>query len=194
MANIEPGRNIERNPILEGQKVPALDKARFQLASSQNLQANPISGISDKDFLKADGSFDEAKFKAEVLNSSTPTIIEVSAPWCKSCQVLGETLGGIQQSYGSLVKVLNVDSSQNPAIIKALEQFESEARENNSLKKITSVPHLIFINDGKAQTIPSEKPVLGKKPEVSINGFVPEDKLKGYIKDIFGIGEPPRSV
>lgn len=55
------------------------------------------------------------QFEAEVINSSTPVLIDFWAPWCGPCKMIAPVLEQVAQHYGDKVKIvkMNVDDNQN---------------------------------------------------------------------------------
>lgn len=74
------------------------------------------------------------EFNQEVLNSTTPVVVDFYADWCGPCQMLGPVLEEIAEEYQNIkiVKV-NVDDAQELC------------REYG----IFSIPHVIVFKDGK---------------------------------------------
>lgn len=77
----------------------------------------------------------ERDFKAEVLNSSIPVLVDFYAPWCGPCRLLGPVLEGIARFYDGKLAVVkvNVDESQELAA-----QYGVQA-----------VPTMVFFRNGQ---------------------------------------------
>jgi len=62
--------------------------------------------------------FTDTNFKTEVLESSIPVIVDLWAPWCRPCQMLGPTIEEIAHDLEGEVKVgkVNVDNSETVAM------------------------------------------------------------------------------
>lgn len=61
--------------------------------------------------------FTDANFEAEVIQSSTPVLVDFWAPWCGPCKMLGPTVEALAGDYAGRLKVgkLNTDESENIA-------------------------------------------------------------------------------
>ena len=80
---------------------------------------------------------DEKNFEAEVLNSSTPVLVDFWATWCGPCRKLGPVLDEISQDYSDKLKVVKVNTDENMNIAKDY--------------SISGLPTLLIFKDGKAQ-------------------------------------------
>ncbi|MBI4358407.1 MAG: thioredoxin [Candidatus Omnitrophica bacterium] len=98
----------------------------------------------------------DGNFKAEVLQSKTPVLVDFWAEWCGPCRMVAPVVEKIAKDYSGKLKVgkINVDdNSEVPA------QFG-----------VQSIPTLILFKDGQEAN--------------RIIGFQPEQKLKGVIDKI----------
>jgi thioredoxin 1 len=74
-------------------------------------------------------------FENEVVESSTPVVVDFWAEWCQPCKMLSPVLQSVAQKYSGQLKVVkcNVDENQDIA-----------ARYG-----VMSIPNLIFFKDGQ---------------------------------------------
>lgn len=84
-------------------------------------------------------------FKAEVLDSTVPVLVDYWAPWCAPCKRLTPILEEIASENAGKIKIvkLNIDDHQK----NAMEQ------------QVTSVPTLqLYVNGALSKTIMGAKP------------------------------------
>jgi len=79
--------------------------------------------------------FTDANFKADVMDSKIPVLVDFWAEWCGPCRALGPAIDELANDYKGKAKVgkVNVDNSREVAL-----QFG-----------IQSIPTLIVMKDGK---------------------------------------------
>ena len=62
------------------------------------------------DFIK---EFTDQNFKAEVLQSSQPVLVDFWAEWCGPCRMLATTIEKLAKDYTGKIKVGKVDTDAN---------------------------------------------------------------------------------
>lgn len=83
----------------------------------------------------ADLNFTDQNFKAEVLESKQPVLVDFWAEWCAPCRIVSPIVDELAAEYGDKLKVgkLNVDEN-----IQTSQTFG-----------VMSIPSLIIFKDGK---------------------------------------------
>jgi thioredoxin 1 len=104
--------------------------------------------------------FTDANWKAEVLESPIPVLVDFWAPWCKPCLNLAPTIEKLAAEYEGKIKVGKLNCDENQEIPGA--------------QGISSIPTLLLFKDGKR----------ADKGMVGVNG---EQTLKTWLKGL-GIG------
>ncbi|MEO0108042.1 MAG: thioredoxin [candidate division WOR-3 bacterium] len=97
-------------------------------------------------------------FKAEILDSPLPAIVDFWAGWCGPCRMIGPVIEELSQEYAGKIKVGKVDIDQ-----------QSEVAGQYG---VMSIPTLLFIKGGK---------VLD-----TIVGAVPKKQIIERIEAVFG--------
>ena len=98
----------------------------------------------------------ESNYRAIVLESEKPVLVEFSASWCGPCKAMEPILEEIEQLYADRVKFCKIDAEQNPKLAQALE--------------IHGLPALVLVKQGN---------VLG----ISC-GYVNKSRLLGLIDEL----------
>lgn len=96
----------------------------------------------------------DATFKAEVLDSSTPVLVDFWATWCAPCRAIAPSLDELATQYKGKVKIAKVDVDESNQVAQ---QYG-----------IRSIPTLLMFKGGK---------VVGQ-----LVGAVPKAKLEETIK------------
>jgi thioredoxin 1 len=96
----------------------------------------------------------DASFKAEVLDSELPVLVDFWATWCAPCRAIAPTLEELATQYKGKVKIAKVDVDENQQVAQ---QYG-----------IRSIPTLLLFKGGK---------VLDQ-----LVGAVPKSRLEAILK------------
>ena len=77
-----------------------------------------------------------SNFEQEVINSSTPVLVDFWATWCGPCGMLAPVISQVAQKYAGKVKVGKVDVDEAPELAESF--------------GVSSIPTLILFKDGQA--------------------------------------------
>ena len=80
----------------------------------------------------------DSTFEEEVLNSSTPVLVDYWAEWCGPCKAIGPVLEDVAPGYSGKVKIVKMNIDENP----------------NTPPKygIRSIPTLMLFNNGTVES------------------------------------------
>ena len=97
----------------------------------------------------------DATFQTDVIDASltTPTIVDLWAPWCGPCVTLGPIIESVVDSFEGQVRLVKVNIDENPAIAQAFQ--------------VQSIPAVFAVVDGKVADA-----FLGAQPEAKVREFV----------------------
>ena len=77
-----------------------------------------------------------SNFEQEVINSSTPVLVDFWATWCGPCRMLAPVISQVAQKYAGKVKVGKVDVDEAPELAESF--------------GVSSIPTLILFKGGQA--------------------------------------------
>ena len=92
-------------------------------------------------------------FDREVIQSRALALVDFWAPWCGPCKMLAPTLSRIEQAYKGEIKVVKVNTEENPELAA---QYQ-----------VLSLPTVLFFQNG---TIVDR--IVGNQAEKSIKAKI----------------------
>jgi len=100
----------------------------------------------------------DANFDSEVLQSSTPVVVDFFAEWCGPCKAMAPALDQVSEEMADKVKIAKLDVDQNP--------------ETTGRYQIQAMPTLIIFKDGEIISRHTGALVQKTKLEAWINDTV----------------------
>ena len=96
---------------------------------------------------------DKSNFKAEVLDSAEPVVVDFWAEWCAPCKMIAPSLEEIATEMNGRVKVVKLDVDENP---------ELAARYG-----VRSVPTLAMFKGGEVADVK-----VGALPKTALSSWI----------------------
>jgi thioredoxin 1 len=95
----------------------------------------------------------ESNFKAEVLDSDLPVLVDFWATWCGPCMAIGPTMIKLAEEYAGRLKVGKVNVDKEPGLAMKY--------------SVTSIPAVLLFKNGKLQDT-----TIGSRPKADFENFV----------------------
>jgi thioredoxin 1 len=96
---------------------------------------------------------DNNNFKAEVMDSDLPTVVDFWAEWCGPCKMIGPSLEELSEEMAGKVKITKLNIDENPDLAA---QFG-----------VRSIPTLLIFKDGEPAGMQ-----VGAKPKSALADWI----------------------
>ena len=94
-------------------------------------------------------SVSDDSFEREVLQSDTPVLIDLWAPWCGPCRAIGPVVEDLAREYAGKLKVVKMNVDDNP---RTPQQYG-----------VRAIPNLLLIQGGQVK-----EQLLGAVPKAQL--------------------------
>ena len=98
----------------------------------------------------------DASFQTDVIDSSTPVLVDFWADWCGPCKMIAPALEEISDELSGQVTIAKMDIMENPDVPGRI--------------GVQSIPYLVLFKDGQ--------------PVADMLGARPKSQLKGWIESV----------
>ena len=106
--------------------------------------------------IMADITFSDSNFQENVLQSSTPVLVDFWAPWCGPCKIVDPIVHELAAEFEGKVKVGKMNVDENPEV--------------SGQYGVMSIPTLMFFKNGQ--------------PVKSIIGAQGKDSIKSVLESV----------
>ncbi len=103
----------------------------------------------------ADLTFTDQNFKADVLESKEPVVVDFWAPWCGPCRIVSPLIEELAKDYEGKVKVEKLNVDDNPQTAGAY--------------GVMSIPSVLFFKNGQPV-----KTMVGAQPKENYKKAIDE--------------------
>src|SRR6188474_1880836 len=83
-------------------------------ACATTYRSTSAQRASSKGFLMATVKVDKSNFKADVLDSKEPVVVDFWAEWCGPCKLIGPSLEEISGELEGKLKIVKINIDENP--------------------------------------------------------------------------------
>ena len=97
----------------------------------------------------------DEEFQAAVQDSRMPVLVDVWAPWCGPCRMVGPVVEQVARERAGALKVVKVNADEAPAVSGRL--------------GVRGIPTLVLFRDGRERA--------------RVTGAQPADVLRGWLDD-----------
>jgi len=132
-----------RSPFSSGTRSCRSNKQSQQCRAIHSSRIVCITGVSEDDF------------KAQVLESDTPVLVDFWATWCGPCKLIEKPLANLEKELDGKLKIVKVEADPNPGLVEKY--------------KVYGLPTLVVFKDGKV--------LDGSQRE----GAISEPELRKYL-------------
>ena len=98
----------------------------------------------------------DASFQTDVIDSSTPVLVDFWADWCGPCKMIAPALEEISDELSGQVTIAKMDIMENPEVPGRI--------------GVQSIPYLVLFKDGQ--------------PVADMLGARPKSQLKGWLESV----------
>lgn len=95
----------------------------------------------------------DASFEREVVNSDIPVLVDLWAPWCGPCRMIGPIVEKIARDYAGRLKVAKLNVDENP--------------QTSMRYQVQGIPTLLIFRNGRVADR-----IVGASPEPVLRGHV----------------------